>query len=98
MDMEDLAKYFIREEPTKGFNWVIAIPPDREHLIAELYDGNIQFGEINQDEGVLVLEIHREPNDLPWRFSLHQLIDFLRETERELTGDPSDQANSSSSA
>ena len=88
MDMEDLAKYFIREEPVKGLNWLIGSPPNREKLVAELYNGNIQFGEIHQEHDVLTLEIHPEPNGLFWVFELDDLSRFLEEAKHESVGDP----------
>jgi hypothetical protein len=84
--MEDIANHFNRQEPIKGLNLVIGSPPDREKLVAELYDGNVQWGELQNETGRLILEVHPEPNGLFWEFSFEELMKLLQQAERELTG------------
>ncbi|MBD3842883.1 MAG: hypothetical protein IE909_13565 [Campylobacterales bacterium] len=42
----------------------IASPPDREELVAEIWNGNQMIAEINQESGDLELEVYTTENSV----------------------------------
>jgi hypothetical protein len=56
---------------------LIASPPDREKLVADLLTAGGQFGEVNQESAVPVVEIYPRRDGEPWRLECRALIDAL---------------------
>jgi len=62
----------------------IASPDDRERLVAELwYDGEI-WGEVNQEQDELAIEIYPSKSRGAWRFTLAELERILQEAKETL--------------
>lgn len=68
----------------KNFEVAISSPPDREYLVAEVFFGSEQFAEINQETGLLVVEIYPRRNGKPWTLSFRDVIESFEEAQREL--------------
>ena len=62
----------------------IASPPDRDKLVAEIFFGNQQWAEINQEKGVLEAEFYSRSDGQSWRIALPDAYAALQEAERLL--------------
>lgn len=62
----------------------IASLPDRENLVAELWFGNMQWGEINQEGGSLTLEVYPQQSGKPWVFELNEVIKQVEQAKSRL--------------
>jgi hypothetical protein len=65
----------------------ISSPPDREKLVAEIFFGDVQWAEINQERDVLEIEFYPRPDDEPWRIDFSSAINALEEAKRRLVGE-----------
>lgn len=63
---------------------VIASPPDREKLVAELFVGNEQWGEGNQEGENLSVEVYPRQDGQPWRLGYDEVVTALSEAKRRL--------------
>lgn len=68
---------------------LIASLIDREYLVAELWCGNAQWGEVSQEQGSLALEIYPNPTGEPWAFKFNDVVEILAQARYKLVG-PSD--------
>ena len=64
----------------------LSSPPDRDGLVAEIFFGNEQWAELNQESGILELEFYTKPNGEFWRVGLDEVLEALNEAKRQLTG------------
>jgi hypothetical protein len=64
----------------------ISSPPDREKLVAEVFFGDEQWAELNQESGELRLEIYPRQNGQPWSLDFHDVIDALSQARNRLCG------------
>ncbi|MBI1925324.1 hypothetical protein HYR99_13865 [Candidatus Poribacteria bacterium] len=64
----------------------IASLPDRENLVAELWDDKIQWCEISQEESDPILEIYPHPTGKPWTFPFEEAFVCLQHAKRKLVG------------
>jgi hypothetical protein len=62
----------------------IASLPDRENLVAELWFGDVQWGEINQEGESLTLEIYPHRSGKPWVFDLDDVIQQVEQAKSRL--------------
>ena len=65
----------------------IASPPDREKLVAEIFFGDMQWAEINQEHGTLEVEFYARPDGQPWRLKFSDALNGLEEARRRLQGE-----------
>ena len=65
----------------------ISSPPDREKLVAEIFFGNEEWAELNQESGTLELEFHPKPSGKFWRLGLVDVLAALNEAKKQLVGD-----------
>jgi hypothetical protein len=66
----------------------IASVPDRDNLVAELWAGNEQWGEVSQETDSLQLEIYPKTSNgehTAWSFSLSEVLEKLLEAEKRLS-------------
>lgn len=63
----------------------VASPPDREMHVVEIFFGDLQWAEINQEHSALEVEFYSRPDGRPWRFPLQDAIVVLREAKSKLT-------------
>lgn len=63
----------------------VASPPDRERLVAEIFFGDVQWAEINQEHEGFEIEFYPRPDGAPWRIPLQDALTALREAESRLT-------------
>jgi hypothetical protein len=66
----------------------IISPPDRELLAAEITVGNEQWAELNQEGGVLSLEIYPRQDGQPWRIGYDAALEALMKAKERLVGRP----------
>lgn len=65
----------------------IASVPDRDNLVAELWCGDEQWGEISQETENLLLEIYPRTsgeNDNVWSFDLTEIMGKLRAAQQQI--------------
>ena len=62
----------------------ISSPPDREHLVAEIFIGDVQWAEINQEGEELEVEIYPRRDGEPWRFAFTEMMAMLNDASRRL--------------
>jgi hypothetical protein len=70
----------------KNYRVCISSPPDRNKLVAEIFFGNIQWAEINQEGTVLKVEFYLRPDGQPWKIDFSNAIDALQEAKLKLVG------------
>jgi hypothetical protein len=61
--------------------------PDRDNLVAELWYGSEQWGEISQETENLLLEIYPRSsgeNDKVWSFDLTEAMSKLRDAQKQI--------------
>ena len=65
----------------------IASLPDREYVVAEIWYGDVQWGELSQEQGsLLTLEIYPNPTGNPWAFEFNDVVEILAQAKRRLVG------------
>jgi hypothetical protein len=68
---------------------LIASVPHREQVVAEVWCEEELLGEVSQDAGELLLELHAKRDRTPWQVPLQELIDALQTAKVQLKGNPS---------
>lgn len=68
------------------FRITIASPPDREQLVAEVFFGNEQVAEINQDAEDLRIEVYCRPSAAPWVLPFEEFMNTLNQAKVRLLG------------
>lgn len=64
----------------------ISSPPDRSKLVAEIFFGDVQWAEINQESSELAVEFYCRPDAEPWSLSFSTATAALDEAKRQLIG------------
>jgi hypothetical protein len=68
---------------TSKIEVMLASPPDRDELVAQLFATNEgQWGEVFRDEDQYVVEIYGSAS--PWKFTLDELIQALEKARAGL--------------
>lgn len=62
----------------------ISSPPDREHLVAEVFFGDEQWAELNRERGELRLELYARRDSRPWSFGFDDAMEALSEARKRL--------------
>ena len=65
----------------------ISSPPDRERLVADIFIGNEQRAELNQEQEDFELEIYPRQNGQPCSFRFQDVVDALNKARARLSGD-----------
>ena len=65
---------------------LIGSVPDREKLVAMLFYGSVQWAEISQDRGELILELYEHPTGQSWNLKFDEVIQALLEAKARLAG------------
>lgn len=65
----------------------ISSPPDREKVVAEIFFGDTQWAEINQECEALEVEFYPRPDGEPWRIEYQDALKALDEAKRRLMGE-----------
>lgn len=63
---------------------MVTSPPDRDHLVVELWDGDVQWGEMSRSSEGLLLELYGHPTDAAHLLPLREIERTLREAANEL--------------
>ena len=69
---------------------VLASPPDRNSLVAQINWGWEQFAELNQERGELQLEVYSPVSGDAWYLPYEAVISALKKAEGLLAGRTSD--------
>jgi len=64
----------------------ISSPPDREHLVAEIFFGDQQWAELNREGSRLTLEMYSRTDGKPWQLSFDAATSALAEARNRLLG------------
>ena len=64
----------------------ISSPPDREKLVAEIFFGDMQWAEINQEHVDFEIEFYPRPDGKPWSIPYAKAVDALKEANDRLQG------------
>ena len=56
----------------------IASVSDRKKLVAELWYGDEQWAEVNQESGKLIIQIYQRRNGEPWSFEYNDALELLK--------------------
>lgn len=70
----------------KGFETLIADDSEGEELYAELWLDDEMWGEINQEDGKLTLELYPKLDGEPWRFPAEAVEKLLKAARCDLLG------------
>jgi hypothetical protein len=62
----------------------ISSPPDREKLVAEIFFGDCQWAELNQEHDEFRLEFYSRPDGQPWHISLLAVEEALKSAKERL--------------
>ena len=62
----------------------ISSPPDRKKLVAEIFFGDIQWAEVNQEQGNFEIEFYPHISGNPWRIDFSSVIGALNEAKKRL--------------
>jgi hypothetical protein len=65
----------------------VSSPSDRERLVAEIFFGDAQWAEVNQESEVLAVEFYPRPDGQPWKIDLDSAIQALDEAKRRLVSE-----------
>jgi hypothetical protein len=68
------------------FEILIASPPDREHIVVEIWYGDYMFAELAQEHGALTIEIYPNPTGGPWLLDYEQTIKAMQQAKGKLLG------------
>lgn len=69
-----------------NYRITVASPPDREKLVAEIFVGDCQWAELNQENSQLEIEFYEKPDGKPWKFSLDDTLTMLQDAKKRLIG------------
>jgi len=61
--------------------------PDRERLVAEIFLGDEQWAELNQEGNRLSLEIYPKRSGRYWLLDFEDVVNILAEAKRRLVGE-----------
>lgn len=64
--MEDIQNFI------NNFRIVVASLPDREHCVCEIYYKNIEWAEISQERGEIMIQFYPHPHQECWEFPLEK--------------------------
>ncbi len=64
----------------------ISSPPDRDKLVAEIFFGDQQWAELNQEGLELQLQIYPRNDGKPWEIPYSQIISALEDAKNQLAG------------
>ena len=62
----------------------ISSPPDREHLVAEIFFDDEQFAEVNIEGAAFEIEIYPRQNCLPWMVPFDCVAEALADAKSRL--------------
>ena len=65
-------------------NISISSPPDREKLVAEIFLGDMQWAEINQERENLEVEFYPRTDGSPWRINYDDALKALEQAKQKL--------------
>ena len=61
---------------------LITSPPDRKHVVVELWRANVQLAEVSNEDGILRVEIYAEPGTNRAAIPLDELEEALGRARR----------------
>lgn len=70
-----------------NFSVSISSPPDRNFLVAEIMLSHEQLAELNQEQGILSLEIYPRRDGQPWQVNYDDMMQILTEAKNRLVGE-----------
>jgi hypothetical protein len=77
---------FLRNNMETKYRICISSPPDRDKLVAEIFFGECQWAELNQESAEPQLEFYARPDGKPWNISLLAALEALKAAKERLIG------------
>jgi len=71
---------------SNNYRLCISSPPDREKLVAEIFFGDEQWAELNQEGPALALEVYPRRDGRPWQLTLEIVLAALSDAKVRLLG------------
>lgn len=68
------------------FRITIASLPDRECLVAEILYEGVQWAEISQETGELIIQIYLPSDKKYWEFPLEEALEAVEKAKKRLLG------------
>ena len=62
----------------------IASVPDRDEVVAELWEGDVQVGELAHVGGRLILQLYAGPRSSGWEFDYGEFVRAIGEMQHRL--------------
>jgi hypothetical protein len=75
----------VKDDASRTVRVELSSPPDREFLVANIMVGTHEFAEVNQEEGIIRVEIYPRQDGEPWRFDYSSLVDAMTSARARLT-------------
>lgn len=69
----------------------IASVPDRDDVVAELWVGDEQCGEVSREGSTLRLELYARPGGVPWRVAFDEFLEVLKEAAHGIATNPDEE-------
>ncbi len=69
-----------------GYRVCISSPPDRAKLVAEIFLGDQQLVELNQEGSELQVQLYPRSDGKPWEIPYDQIITALEDAKIQLIG------------
>jgi hypothetical protein len=63
---------------------LITSPPDREHLVAEIWADDCQLAEVSQEGNFQLLEVYPRPQGGAWRIAFDELLETMNQAKVRL--------------
>ena len=71
----------------KNFRLVIASLPDRENCVCEIYYNQIQWAEISQENGIIMIQFYPHPHQEYWEFPMDVALAILQKAQKYFLGE-----------
>ncbi len=68
----------------KKYKICISSPPDRDKLVAEIFFNEVQWAEINQEQGFFETEFYPHPSEQHWKIDFSAAMTALHEARIRL--------------
>lgn len=69
-----------------GYRVVITSPPDREGVVAEIWQGDEMWAEIANEEGHLTIEVYPRQSGRTWMFDYEEALKAMQLARNKLLG------------
>jgi hypothetical protein len=72
---------------TDNYRILIASPPDREKVVAEVWCGEEMLAEVANEDGPLTIEFYPKPGGKPWLLDYEEAVKAMQMAKDKLLGE-----------